>query len=96
MNTQARVGAGLKDVRLEYGLTQRAIAKFIRCHHSTISAIEVGRAGSLKLAEAYAWALGLELRDVKFQGKPSSITRARSTRSIKVSSHKWTKLRLVG
>lgn len=102
MNTQARIGAALKNKRVDYNLTQSEIAKFIRCCQSAISCLESGKYGSLKLAEAYAWALGYELADIKFQGKPSMITKARSKKMLKnaknskvVSSHTW-KVRAVG
>lgn len=64
MDTQARVGACLRKLRIEYNLTQLVVAKTIRCHPSAISTLELGKWGSLKLVEAYAWALGLELSDL--------------------------------
>lgn len=64
MDSQVRVGAALRKLRLDYKLTQLEIAQFIRCHQSSICALELGKWGSLKLVEAYAWALGLELSDL--------------------------------
>lgn len=65
MDTQARVGPVLKKMRLDAGLSQFEVAQFIRCHQSSLSALERGIVGSLKLVEAYAWALGYELSDIE-------------------------------
>jgi transcriptional regulator with XRE-family HTH domain len=65
MDTQARVGPALKKLRLDAGLTGGEVAAFIRCSVSSIYMLEAGYTGSLKLVEAYAWALGYELSDLE-------------------------------
>lgn len=62
--TKVILGQRLRDIREGYELTQTSIAKIIGCTPSAISTLELGKFGSLELADAYAWAMGLELRDI--------------------------------
>jgi transcriptional regulator with XRE-family HTH domain len=79
MQTHARVGARLKELRLKYNLTQAYLAKAIGCWPSAISNLERGEKGSMELMEGVLWALGLEMSDLKLgeHGGLISIQRGR-------------------
>lgn len=61
IDTHDRVGAALRNVRLDHKYTQREVADCIGCDTSSICHLERGEYGSLKLVEAYAWAVGYPL-----------------------------------
>lgn len=81
MDTQRRTGLALRRLREESRVSQMALAKFIGCCQSSISALELGKAASLKLAEAVAWSLGLELHEIHIGGL-SAISRKRAEKML--------------
>lgn len=86
MDTLERIGPALKEARLHQKLTQKAVATVIRCSTSSICTLEQGKNGSLKLVDAFAWAVGIQLGDLQI-GAPhmSSLQAARRRKSLGVS-----------
>jgi transcriptional regulator with XRE-family HTH domain len=93
--THRRVGAALRTIRERYELSQTYVANIIGCHSTSISLVELGKAGSMELVESVLWAYGLTMADLKLERATLvSLQRARRIQEAKAKAAKHPKRKL--